>query len=527
MAASETQQGEWKKRETFGSALVQIIIVGVILVGVVWLVWQRGTTKKELSDLMKEARSHAIKGNPADLRKGLKFAEDALKKESSSPDALAFIAAVNTDLWLLHREPGAEQKAKEYLEKARKAQAHTEERYGSEALHLVNAGKAREAEEFIEDLRKKGASSAKLFYAHAMAAKAQGNLQLARTGFTAAMDKSWKDPGYSSAWGEAIIDEGGIGATDAFTKSLGVNPDFFRAKLGMALSRVMRKDRIGEAEGVLKDVLAHDAELSPPLKARALAIQAGVLNIQEQPDQAISVAEQALALNPDDAWALFAKANALATKKDAAAPAAYDAVIARQRTAPIFYFEGAMRLHAAGNTQAALALLDKYEAIFKSVTNTTADGKTVAWLDRDDKYWLTRGDILRESGKLDEAMAVYDKAITARGTSLSRAYFAKGAIFLAKKEYDKAGEMLVDITPPDGTGQIAEAYLAMGEVMFFKKEWGPGCQNFAYALTRLKASQAPREQLNQILTDVEKRLKTAGQGPIAKLWMEEAKPLIQ
>ncbi|MBI5478344.1 MAG: tetratricopeptide repeat protein, partial [Deltaproteobacteria bacterium] len=317
MAASETQQGEWKKRETFGSALVQIILVGVILIGVVWLVWQRGTTKKELSELMKEARSHAIRGNPADLRQGLKFADDALKKESSSPDALAFIASVNTDLWLLHREPGAEQKAKEYLEKARKAQAHTEERYGSEALHLVNAGKAKEAEDFIEDLRKKGASSARLFYAHAMAARAQGNLQLARTGLIAAMDKSWKDPAYSSAWGEAIIDEGGVGATDAFTKSLGVNPDFFRAKLGMALSRVMRKDRIGEAEGVLRDVLAHDAELSPPLKARALAIQAGVLNIQDQPDQAISVAEQALALNPDDAWALFAKANALAANKDA------------------------------------------------------------------------------------------------------------------------------------------------------------------------------------------------------------------
>ena len=83
------------------------------------------------------------------------------------------------------------------------------------------------------------------------------------------------------------------------------------------------------------------------------------------------------------------------------------------------------------------------------------------------------------------------------------------------------------ITPPDGSGQLAEAYSAMGEILFQKKEWGPGCQNFAYALARLKAKQEPREKLNDLLTDVEKRLKSANQKEIAKQWVEEAKPLIQ
>jgi hypothetical protein len=70
--------------------------------------------------------------------------------------------------------------------------------------------------------------------------------------------------------------------------------------------------------------------------------------------------------------------------------------------------------------------------------------------------------------------------------------------------------------------------MVMGDVKFAQKEWGPGCQNFAYALTRMKQTQtASREQLNGILTDVEQRLIKNGQKPIAKAWVEEAKPLIQ
>jgi hypothetical protein len=100
-------------------------------------------------------------------------------------------------------------------------------------------------------------------------------------------------------------------------------------------------------------------------------------------------------------------------------------------------------------------------------------------------------------------------------------------LLLGRHDYDKAGLLLQDITPPDGTGLLPEAYLAMGEVLFAKKEWAPGCQNFAVGLTRLKATQAPRERLNEVLGDVEKRLLAANQKDLAKAWLEAAKPLIQ
>jgi tetratricopeptide (TPR) repeat protein len=518
---------DWKKRESFGSALLQIVVVGALLTGAVFLVYKRGSTKKDIAELMKDARATALKGNVADIKKAITIAEEALGKDSGAPDPNAFVAAMYTDLWLVHREAGAEAKAKEYFEKAKAANAQSEDRFGVEAQLKLAAGDAKGAEDFVEELRKKGGSGARIFFAQASALKAQGNLKLAATGYRAAMDKAWKDLNYASAWGESILEEGAPGAIDTFMKASGQNPEHFRARLGLALARVQKGDRLGDAESIVKDVLAREAELSAPQKARANAITALLLNVQEKYDEALAAADQALAANADDAWALYAKASALALKKDPGAPAAFDAVVARAPAAPIFYFEGAMKLHRAGMGDAATALLGKYEAFFKNVKNTTIEGKEEIYLDRDDRYWLAKGELLKTAGKLDEAMAAFDKAIEAKSLHLTRAYYAKAQLLLDKKEYDKSAEILVDITPPDGTGQLPEAYMAMGEILFQKKEWGPGCQNFAFALTRMKAKQEPREKLNALLTDVEKKLKDAKQKDVAKLWMEEAKPLIQ
>ena len=85
---------------------------------------------------------------------------------------------------------------------------------------------------------------------------------------------------------------------DTFTKATGQNSEHFRARLGLALARVQRKDLVGDAETIIKEVMAREAELSPPQKARAMAIGAAILKIQLQHDLAITTADGLGTLSP-------------------------------------------------------------------------------------------------------------------------------------------------------------------------------------------------------------------------------------
>jgi tetratricopeptide (TPR) repeat protein len=528
MAAEQTKQvGDWKKKEGFGSAVVQIGVVAALLAGAVFFFYQRGTVKKETGEKMREARLIAIKDNPDDINLALKRADEILAIDSSSADALAFAAALHTELWTVYRVPGEEAKAKEYLAKAEKADdRNREDRHASKALLMIAEGKTKDAEEYIEDLRRKGGASPRLFFAQALALQAQGNLKLARSGFISAADKAWKDPAYTVGFGEANLAEGLFPqAQDAFNKALAANPEHLRGRIDTALTKTLRNTSVKDAQDLVNELGAVD--LAPALKARLLTVKAELANIEARYDDAVKSAEEALAVNPDDAWAAFAKARALGLKKDPGAAAAFDAVLTKNKVAPLFYFDGASLLQQAGSLDGALALLDKYEAQFKNVKNTDSAGKEEVYLDRDDRYWLARGSVLLAANKPDEAMAAYDKAIDAHSINQVRANYAKAALLVVRKEYDKAAELLVDITPTDGSGQLAEAYVAMGDIQFAKTDYAPGCQNFAFALTRMKMLQAPREQLNGLLDDVSKRLVAANQKQIAKAWKEEATKLIQ
>src|SRR3954469_3513859 len=111
MAAADANNSDWKKRESLPSALIQIILVGALLAAAVWFVIGRGNRKKEVADRLKEAKMVAIKDNPSDLKKAIGMGEDILKLDATAPEVLASLAALNTELWLVHKEPGTEGKA--------------------------------------------------------------------------------------------------------------------------------------------------------------------------------------------------------------------------------------------------------------------------------------------------------------------------------------------------------------------------------------------------------------------------------
>jgi len=305
-----------------------------------------------------------------------------------------------------------------------------------------------------------------------------------------------------------------------------------RARLGLALARLLKGEKLAQVEAELTELLARERELSSVERARAEAINAGLLEAQGHYDEALTQAQSALLIEPKEVWAMLFRARALAATGDARAGPAFSALIDAAPAAPQFYFEGAARLQRARQSDAAAALLDRYESFFASVKGPGVDGgradggRELSPLERDDRYWLARGDLLKSAGHLDEAGSAYERAIDAGASHLARAVYAKASLLVARGEPAQAQAFLANITPPDGTGP-PEAYLAMGELLFQGKEWGAGAQSFAFGLTALRAAHAPSTRLTEVLLDVERRLKAGGQRELAKLWMDEARPLAQ
>lgn len=519
---------DWKKRESFTSAMIQIVIVGAVLAVAVYFFYMRTTRRKEIAEKLKDAKMVALRDNPSDLAKASKALDEIFKLDGSAKDALALAADIETERWLVHGIPGSEQKARDFLAKAEAEESRTEERFGSKMLQLLAEGKATEASQYAEDLRKQGASSAKLWYGIGEAYEMQGSLALARQAFANATEKAWKNPRYYAGFGEALLDQADYRqAVEILGKGLNANPDHLRSRLDLAIARIYREDRVKDAADTIKEVLALGDDLTPGMKARAFAADAELANFENRPDDALKSADQALSLNPNEHFALVAKARALALKKDAGALDAFKKAVAASPTAPAPYFMGARMLQAAGNNDGALALLDSYEQVYSNVKLTDSEGKTESAIARDDNYYVVRGDILRGASKLDDALAQYEKAIAINGVNRSKAHYAKGALLLEKKDYDKALEELDMVTPDDGSGQIAEAYQAKGEALFAKKDFVNGCQNFAFALTRMSAQQVSREKRNELLENVSKELVAAKQTAMSKAWKQEAAPLIQ
>src|SRR3954467_10738755 len=113
--AGETEnKRDWKKRESFSSAMLQIALVAIVLVGAVFFVFKRNERKTKVAEGLKEAKNLAVRDNAADLQKALKQIDGVLEVDSSSADALAMAADLHTQLWLVHKIPGEDSKAKDF-----------------------------------------------------------------------------------------------------------------------------------------------------------------------------------------------------------------------------------------------------------------------------------------------------------------------------------------------------------------------------------------------------------------------------
>ncbi|MBN1205205.1 MAG: cellulose synthase [Myxococcaceae bacterium] len=524
-------QRDWKRREGLTSALLQMAVVAILLGAAVAFVVHRGRVRQQTDARLKAAQARAQLGNPADLSRALQELEALFTLDPDVYGAHALAADLHAELWLEHHRADSEAKAREHLARAEALESKDVERYGARVVRarvMVAEGKALEADQLLTALRERGASNPKLWLAQARTLQALGNLQGARQAFSRATEGAWRDPRFSTAYGEALLEEGLFAqAGEALARATSANPEHLQARVTAALAHLYMREKTEEAARTIQQVLGREAELTPALKARALAVRAELALARDNPDEALREADAALALHPEEPYALFGRARALAAKKDPGARAALEAAVARRRTAPLLYLEGAKALQQAGDSAGALALLDAYEAVFRGVRVSAGEGKKVSALDRDDRYWLARGGVLEAAGRQDEALAAYDQAISVKGPALARAQYAKSAVLLARKDYAGVRVLLAPLTPETGVGPLPEAYAAMGEALFGQGEYAMGCQHHYFALSRERARKAPLEQLQARAEDIGRRLTAAGQSGMAKAWKNEMDSLLK
>ncbi|MFP2934247.1 cellulose synthase, partial [Pyxidicoccus sp. 3LG] len=110
---------------------------------------------------------------------------------------------------------------------------------------------------------------------------------------------------------------------------------------------------------------------------------------------------------------------------------------------------------------------------------------------------------------------------------LARAQYAKGALLLARKDYANARQLLTTVAPDSGAGTLAEAYTAMGDLLFAQSEYAAGCQHYYFGLARARAQGTPREELATRIDGIKKNLESAGQAAMAKAWQTETGALLQ
>jgi tetratricopeptide (TPR) repeat protein len=525
-------QRDGQRRESLTSALAQVALVAVLLGAAVTYVVHRGRVRQETDTRLKAAQALAQRGNPADLEKALAELDALFKVEADVYSAHTLAADLHATLWLEHRKEGSETKAREHLAQAEALESKDVERYGARVVRawvLLAEGKAAEADQALKVLRDRGANNPKLWLAQARTQQALGNLQGARQAYSRAMEAAWKDPRFSTAYGEALLEEGLYAqAGETLSRATSANPEHLQARVTAALATLYQRQRPEEsAAKTVQEVLARETELTPALKARALATRGALALVSGKADEALKDAEAALALYPEEPYALFGRARALAAKKDPGARTAFESAAAKRRTAPFLYMEGAKALQQAGDTAGALALLDAYEAVFRDVQVSAGEDKTVSALERDDRYWLARGGVLEAAGRQDDALAAYNRAIGVSGAAQARARYAKGALLLARKDYPGAREVLATVTPDTGAGPVPEAYTAMGEALFALGDYAAACQNHFFAISRDRVRGVQIDQLQARVTDIGKRLMSAGQTNMAKAWKTEADALLK
>lgn len=506
---SDRSMGEsWEKRETIGTFLRDIAIVAVLCVA--GFAWYKNKVDNDVAarELAREAAALIAKDNPADLKAAIKKLEESLAIRPKLGFALASMAETHALLYTEHKLGDAHKaEAQKYLALAEKHARNLPQTYSARALLMLGEGKAKEAEDFlVKNVLEKDAGDARIFGALAMAQRAQGKLPEAKRSGRAASDSDWRNPRFSRIVADIYAEENDAANALAFYgKALSSYSEHIASQLGKARFQIRRGQELEPSFQAIDRALRED--LSPALRAIALTAKAEALLTEQKVDEALAMVQDAAKADGKYPWSYVVEAMIKASKQDLeGAGAAFDKAIEADPYLAQVYFDAAMLMASVGREDKAVQYMERFA------------------LKKNDKYYLTYGNVLRTLQKFDDAIAKYDQAI-AENELNAGAYVAKAAILIAQNKLDEAQDALDRAVAANEF--YPEAYVERGNLMFAKKEYEAGVQEFAMALSQWKQARASQEQLVAVVQGVKQKLLDARQREYANAWEKEAMNLIR
>ena len=371
------------------------------------------------------ARSEMAKDTPAGWLRAEKLLEEVLRIHARNAFGIVALADVETQL------VGAG-----YADRARRAEetrvkAHAKglpfaEMFDAHALAMLQAGKAAEAEAYARALLEKYPALPAVPRFHDLlgrAQRAQGKLAEAKASFKRAQDADWRQPRYVADYAEVLLDEGdAANATAAFDRALQAHSGHLRSQIGKARAQIalLRQGRgDGKAARALLDSVLRspEQELTPELRARALAARAEARLAGQDAVGAAEDSAAALALAPRHPAALRARAMVDAAARRPAAAQEFAAAVAADPADPSTYLDGAAALEGAGDLSGAAKLL----AAHASALQPTA------------RYHFARARLLARQGDATGARAETAKA-AALDPANALAWQEQGLLLEQRKE---------------------------------------------------------------------------------------------
>jgi tetratricopeptide (TPR) repeat protein len=458
------------------------------------------------------ARDEMAKDTPEGLFAAEKLFERALDVQPRNAYALAALADVETQLEGI----GATSRTGRAADLRSRAEARDialPERFEAHALALLQEGKAPESEMYLRGVLSRYPHSTgvpRLTDVLARALRAQGKVREARDAFRKAAGSS-REPRFATDLAEALLEEGSLGeAVAGFDRALQVNPSHSRARIGKAraLAALARDGRGNPAAArALVDPLvgAPDSEVTPALRARALAARAESRLALGDSAGAAEDAKAALAIEPTLAIALKAQALAALSGKDHAGAAdSLRAAVAADRFDASLYADGADALIAAGETDAAAGLL---EAAAGAVPRSA-------------RLAIAKARVEERKGDLAAAQASVDQALKLDAANAA-AYLVQGRI--AEKNHDPKAAAQAYSRAAQLRDDLAEPYQRMGALYLASKQVTEAIRVFNEALARYRATHAPPGVMEAFYADVHSSLGRAGERKLAAEWLKSAR----